>query len=98
MDGKTAPGGMPLSVVQVADLLDTVAAADLLLAEEMDRIECSRRPVSDETVRRLEDLLCGTLRPAVAARGVLAEVARAQPDLIRTAVGMWRQRMEGGSW
>jgi len=89
--------GGALTAAQGATLIDTLVAADLRLADELDRIEGSRSPVSDETVRRLEDLLRTALRPGAAARSVLSEMAQAQPEVFRAAVGLrLRRRHDAG--
>ena len=92
MDGNAAGSGTVRTVEAIAELISTFVAADLRLADVMDRIEGSRRPVSNATVRFLEELLQTTLRPAVAAGDTLAEVARDEPGLFRAAVAVYQQR------
>jgi hypothetical protein len=65
----------PLAPQQVADMLDTLAAADQQVAQILDRISASRSPVSRATVNALERLLA-TLRPAADVRARLTGVDR----------------------
>ncbi len=69
----TPHSDFPHDAEAVADMLDTLAAADRHLAAELDRIASSRSPVNLATVRALEQLLA-TLRPAAAVRAQLAGV------------------------
>lgn len=62
-----------LEPTDIADMLDTLAAADRELAAELDRIASARSPVNSATVTALERLLA-TLRPAAAVRDRLAGV------------------------
>lgn len=75
---------------EVADMLDTLAAADLQLAQELDRIASSRSPVSGTTVAALERLLA-TLRPAADVRSRLAVVDR---RVLGAAIRLRRQRYD----
>lgn len=72
----------------VADMLETLAAADRELADELDRIASSRSPVSEATVTALERLLA-TLRPAAEVRARLAGV---DGNVLAAAIRMRRER------
>jgi len=74
----------------VADMLDTLAEADLQLATELDRIVSSRSPVSAATVTALERLLT-TLRPAAEVRAQLAGVDR---SVLAAAVRLRRRQRD----
>ncbi len=70
---------------QVAGQIELVACADRALAGELDRIGACRAPVCTETVLRLESLLVG-LRDAARVR---ADLARLDPELLRTGAALW---------
>jgi hypothetical protein len=65
-----------LTPTQIVALLDVWAAADQALAVEIDRLICTRNPVSRTTLSRWQRLLDEVLRPAVNARATLAELPR----------------------
>lgn len=75
---------------EVGDMLDTLAAADLQLAQELDRIALSRSPMSRTTVAALERLLA-SLRPAADVRSQLAAVDR---RVLGAAIRLRRQRYD----
>lgn len=81
----------PLEPHQVADMLDTLAAADQQIAEVLDRISTSRSPVSRTTVTALERLLT-TLRPAADVRSRLAGIDR---GMLAAGMRLRRERREG---
>lgn len=76
---------------QVAEMLDTLAAADQQVANVLDRIATSRSPVSRSTVAALERLLA-TLRPAADVRDGLACVDR---KVLSAAIRLRRERSDG---
>lgn len=86
----TANVGPGLGPPEVADMLDTLAAADRQLADELDRIATSRSPVSQATVIALERLLA-TLRPAAEVR---AQLARVERGVLARAIQLRRDRHE----
>ena len=81
----------PLAPQQVADMLDTLAAADQRLAEVLDRISASRSPVRGATVSALERLLA-TLRPAADVRARLAGLDR---RVLAAGIRLRRERHDG---
>lgn len=82
----TAPG--PLEPRQVADMLDTLAAANQQVAAVLNGISTSRSPVSRASVTALERLLA-MLRPAADVRARLARVDRA---VLAAALAVRRER------
>jgi len=80
----------PLGLREVGDMLEILAAADLQLAHELDRIGASRSPVSAATVAALERLLM-TLRPAA---GVREQLSRVDLRVLAAAVRLRRHHRE----
>lgn len=74
--------------MQVAGRLDTMAAADQFLADELDRLGAARRRVCDATVRRLEQLL-DTVRAGAHAR---VELDGLRSELLRDGALLWTAR------
>ena len=85
------PAAAPLEPQQVADMLDTVAAADQQVAHVLNRISTSRSPVSRATVTALERLLA-TLRPATDVRARLNGVDR---RVLAAGIRVRRERHDG---
>lgn len=81
----------PLEPQEVADMLDTLAAADLKVAQVLDQISTSRSPVSRATVTALERLLA-TLRPAADVRLRLVGVDRA---VLAAGLRLRREQRDG---
>jgi hypothetical protein len=71
-------------------MLDSLAAADREVAQELDRLACSATPISSGTVAALERLLL-TVRPAAAIRTALAAVDR---RILAAAIGLRRDRRD----
>lgn len=86
-------GGMddPLGAEQVADLLESVFAANGRVAAEAERLAGSRASVSEATIERFTRLAAG-LRPAVEARAILAGL---DPELLLAGTAVWRNRRRG---
>lgn len=85
MSTPTRPAGpAPLGPAAVADILDTLAAADRQVAAELDRIATFRSPVSHTMVAALERLLA-TLRPAADLR---AELVGVDHRVLAAAIGL----------
>lgn len=81
----------PLEPQEVADMLDTLAVADLKVAQVLDQISTSRSPVSRATVTALERLLA-TLRPAADVRLRLAGVDR---RVLAAGIRLRREQRDG---
>ena len=87
-------GPVRISAEQVADLLETVYAANGRMASEVDLILGSRAAVSQATVDRFARL-ADELRPGAAARAALAAI---DPDLLMAGTSLWmRRRRETGT-
>ena len=80
-----------ISTARVADLLETVYAANGRMASEVDLILGSRAAVSQATVERFVRL-ADELRPGAAAR---AELAQLDPDLLMAGTSLWMRRRRG---
>lgn len=85
------PAASPLEPHQVADMLDTLAAADQQVARVLDGISTSRSPVSRATVAALERLLA-TLRAATDVRARLNGVDR---RVLAAGIRVRRERRDG---
>lgn len=81
----------PLQPQQVADMLDTLAAADQQVADALNVISTSRSPVNRATVTALERLLA-TLRPATDVRARLSGVDR---RVLAAGIRVRRERHDG---
>lgn len=81
----------PLEPQEVADMLDTLAAADQQVAQVLDRISTSRSPVSRATITALERLLA-TLRPATDVR---ARLVSADRRVLAAGIRLRRERRDG---
>ena len=85
---QAAGSTRPHTPMQVAGRLDTMAAADQFLADELDRLGAARRRVCDATVRRLEQLL-DTVRAGAHAR---VELDGLRSELLRDGALLWTAR------
>jgi hypothetical protein len=84
-----ATAAVASAVAQVAAMLESLAAADRRLADELDEIAACRVPVCKATVQRLDELL-GTLRVAVLLRDQMAGVP---VEVLDAAIRLRRQRL-----
>lgn len=91
MSSPAAQATRRLEPEQVAEMLDTLAAADRQVAHVLDRIATSRSPVGRGTVTALERLLT-TLRPAADVRDGLAHVDR---QVLAVAIRLRREQHDG---
>jgi hypothetical protein len=82
------PSSRPLAADDVADLLETLAAAGGRLAAELDRIASCSAAVSQATVTRLETL-AARLRPAATVR---ARLAAMDTELLMAGATVWARR------
>ena len=91
MTSQPAAVPNPLQPQQVADMLDTLAAADQQVAAVLNGISTSRSPVSRATVTALERLLA-TLRSATDVRARLSGVDR---RVLAAGIRVRRERRKG---
>ncbi|MHA3700741.1 hypothetical protein ACXR2U_01035 [Jatrophihabitans sp. YIM 134969] len=77
-----------ITIEQVADLLQTVHAANARVAAELDLVVGSRASVSQTTVERLARL-ADELEPGAVAR---TELAGLEPGLLMDGTWLWMQR------
>lgn len=85
--------GPPMSATQIADLLESLAAANTALAAELDAIGARRGSLSQSTVDRLDHLV-QQLGPAARIRPVLAQLD--PQDLLDGAREWCRRRTDPG--